>query len=184
MSKFLLLALKFTAIMFAPITVIGFAVSKREISGDQYVAALELFGNDSRSGAIEIFGADIQTVSTLLNFLGTWSLPVLIATCVLGIVGLSFSKDKLVAAIHICLGLFVSFAVWVIFLTRSRQAFTEEIGSAISDLSALVIAAYLSELSAGLLNLTGLLALFFGALALGFWVLANRRKASTRKALN
>ena len=184
MPRFLILALKFIAIVFTPIAALGFAVSKHEISGDQYAAVLEIFGNNSRPGAIEIFGANIQTVSSLLDVLGTWSLPVLIATCVLGIVGLSFSKDKLAAAIHICLGLFISFAVWVIFLTRSRQAFTEEIGSAISDLSALVIAAYLSELSAGLLNLTGLLALFFGALALGFWVLANRRKASTRKALN
>jgi len=184
MPKFLVLALKFLAIVFSPIAVIGFAVSKREISGDQYAAVLEMFGNDSRPGAIEIFGADIQTVSSLLDFLGTWSLPALVATVCLGLAGLMFSKDRLTSTLHICLGLFISFGIWAIFLTRSRQAFTESIGSAISDLSALVISVYLSELSAELLNLTGLIALVFGALTLGFWVLANRRKASTRKPLN
>lgn len=184
MSKFLLLALKFIAIVLAPIAVIGFSVSKREISGDQYVAALELFGNDSRSGAIEIFGADIQTVSTLLNFLGTWSLPAIMAIICLGIAMLVFSNDRLASTFHVCLGLFISFGIWAIVMTRSWQAFTESIGPAISDLSAFVISAYLSELSAGLLNLTGLLALFFGALALAFWALLNRRKASTRKPLN
>jgi hypothetical protein len=47
-------------------------------------------------------------------------------------------------------------------------------------LSGIVIAAYLSELSARLLNLIGLLALLFGALALIFWLAMNRRKAHSR----
>ncbi len=184
MSKFLLLALKFFAIVFAPIAVMGFAVSKREISGDQYAAVLEIFGNNSRPGAIEIFGADIQTISSLLDFLGTWSLPALVTIVCLGVARLVFSTDRLASTFHICLGLFISFGICAMLITRSQQAFTESIGSAISELSAVVISAYLSELSAGLLDLTGLLALFFGALTLGFWALINRRKASTRKALN
>jgi hypothetical protein len=184
MSKFFLLALKLIAIAFAPLAVIGFVISKREISGDQYAAVLEIFGNGSRSGAIEIFGADIQTVSSLLDFLGTWSLPALVAIVCLGVAGLVFTNDRLTSTFHISLGLFISFGVWAILITRSQQAFTEEIGPAISGLAAFVISAYLSELSAGLLNLTGLLALFFGALAMGFWVAVNRRKASTRKSLN
>lgn len=184
MSKFFLLAVKLIAIAFAPLAVIGFVVSKREISGDQYAAVLEIFGNGSRSGAIEIFGADIQTVSSLLDFLGTWSLPALVAIVCLGIARLVFSNDRLASTFHICLGLFISFGIWAMLITQSQQAFTEEIGPALSDLAALVISAYLSELSAGLLNLIGLLALFYGALALGFWASLNRRKASTRKPLN
>ena len=70
------------------------------------------------------------------------------------------------------------------FLSRSHEAFTEFIGSAISDLSALVMAAFLSELSAKLLNLTGLLALLFAALAFGFWLASNRRKVRGRNSLN
>lgn len=182
MSRFVLLALKFASIIFAPIAVIGFTVSKRAISGDQYAAVLELFGNDSQPGALEIFGADIQTVSSLLDFFGMWSLPVIVAIVLLGIAGLVLSQDKLRATWHICLGLFFSFGVWAYFLTR--LSFAESIGSAISDLSALVIAAYLAELSAELLNLTGLLALFFGALSFGCWLIVNRRKARARKALN
>lgn len=184
MSKFLLLSLKIIAIAFTPLAVIGFTVSKREITGDQYAAVLELFGNNSRPGAIEVFGADIQTVSSLLDVLGTWSLPALVAIVCLGVARLVFSNDRLASTFHICLGLFISFGVWAMFITRSQQAFTESIGPAISDLAALVISAYLSELSAGLLNITGLLALFFGTLALGFWALLNRRRASTRRPLN
>ena len=184
MPKFFLLTQKIIAIVFTPLAVIGFAISKRDISGDQYTAVLEIFGNETRPGAIEIFGADIQTISALLDFLGTWSLPALVAIICLGVARLVFSNDRLASTFHICLGLFISFGVWAILITRSQQAFTESIGSAISELSALVISAYLSELSTGLLNLTGLLALFFGALALGFWALLNRRKASTRKPLN
>jgi hypothetical protein len=97
---------------------------------------------------------------------------------------LALSKDKLRATWHICLGLFFSFGVWAVLLTRSRQAFTDLIGSEISDLSAIVIAAFLSELSARLMNLTGLLALLFGSLALLLWLLVNRRKAQSSKALN
>ena len=184
MSKFFLLAVKLIAIAFAPLAVIGFVISKREISGDQYAAVLEIFGNGSRSGAIEIFGADIQTVSSLLDILGTWSLPALVAIVCLGVAGLVFTNDRLTSTFHICLGMFISFGVWAILITRSQQAFTEEIGPAISGLAAFVISAYLSDLSAGLLNLTGLLALFFGVLAMGFWIAVNRRKASTRKSLN
>jgi hypothetical protein len=50
------------------------------------------------------------------------------------------------------------------------------LGSAISDLSAFVIATFLAELSAELLNLTGLLALLFGTLALVTWFIGKRRK--------
>jgi len=184
MPRFIVATLKFIAIVFTPIAVIGFAVSKRKISGDQYSAVLEIFGNDSRSGAIEIFGTNIQTISTLLDFFGTWSLPALVAMSLSGFIALYFSKDRLKSTWRICLGLFFSFGVWAVFLSRSHQAFTNSIGPAISDLSALVISAFVSELSAGLLSLTGLLALFFGALALGFWFLANRRKASSPESLN
>ena len=82
------------------------------------------------------------------------------------------------------LTLFFSFGIWALFLTQSRAAFTEFLSTSISDLSAVVIAAYLSELSAELLNLTGMLALLFGALGFGFWALAHRRKVSATKALN
>lgn len=184
MSKFLVAALKFVAIVFTPIAVIGFVISKHEISGDQYAAVLEILGNKSRPGAIQIFGADIQTISSLLDFFGTWSLPTLVAIAFLGVTALVFSKDRIASTWHICLGLFFSFGIWAIFLTQSRQVFTQSIGTTISDLSELVIAAFLSELSAGLLSLTGLLALFFGVLTLGFWFLANRRKASSLKSIN
>jgi hypothetical protein len=86
--------------------------------------------------------------------------------------------------LQICLGLFFSFGVWAVFLTRSRQAFEETIGSAISDLSALVIATFLSEVSSDLLNLTGFVAILFGSLALGLWIQINRRKATSSKANN
>lgn len=184
MPRFIVNLFKFIAIVFAPIAVIGFVVSKREISGNQYAAVLEVFGNGSVPGAIQIFGADIHTISSLLDFLGTWSLPVLIATAILGITGLVFSSERLVSTWHICLGMFFSFGVWAIFLSRSREAFAEFVGANISELSAQVIAAYLSELSAALLNLTGLLALLFGFLSFAFWVLAKRRTARSPKALN
>jgi hypothetical protein len=80
--------------------------------------------------------------------------------------------------------LFFSFGLWAVLLTRSQQTFAETIGSEISNLSGIVIAAYLSELSARLLNLIGQLALLFGALALIFWLAVNRRKARSSKALN
>ena len=184
MPKFIGNLLKAAAIVLTPIAVIGFVVSKRAISGDQYAAVLEIFGNSSRPGVIQIFGADIQTVATILNFFSAWSLPILAATVALGITGLIFSNDKLKAGLQICLGLFFSFGVWAVFLTRSRQAFEETIGSAISDLSALVIATFLSEVSSDLLNLTGFVAILFGSLALGLWIQINRRKATSSKANN
>lgn len=184
MPRFIGGALKLIAILLTPIAVIGFVISKRAISGDQYAAVLEIFGNGSRPGAVEIFGADIETISSILNFFSAWSLPILIATFVFGLVGLSFSNDKLKATWHFCLGLFFSFGVWAVFLTRSRQAFAETIALSISDLSALVIASYLSEVSAGLLNLTGFLAMLFGLLSFGFWIQLNRRKSTSGQAHN
>jgi len=184
MPRYLVATLKFIAIVFTPIAVIGFVISKRVISGDQYAAVLEIFGNESRPGAIEIFGADIQTISTLIKFFGTWSLPALAVFVFLEIAGLAVSKNRFVSAWHMCLGLFFSFGVWTIFLSKSLQAFTESVSPSVSDLSALVISVLVSELSAALLSLTGLLALFFGALALGFWFLANRRRSSATKSLN
>ena len=179
MPRFVAFTLKIIAIIFAPIAIVGLIVSKQTISGDQYVAVLEVLGSSTAPGAIEVFGADIQTLSSLLNFFQAWSLPALIAIVALGTIGLALSKDKLRATWHICLGLFFSFGIWAVLLTRSQQAFTDFIGSEISDLSGIVIATYLSELSAKLLNLIGLLALLFGALALVFWIAVNRRKASS-----
>jgi hypothetical protein len=184
MPRFIVLALKVIAIIFAPIAILGLIVSRQAVSGDQYVAVLEIIGTNSKPGAIEIFGADIQTVASLLNFFEAWSLPALIAMVALAIIGLALSEDKLRATWHICLGLFFSFGIWAAFLSQSRQAFTDVIGSEISDLSGIVIAAYLSELSAKLLNLIGLLALLFGALAFIFWIAVNRRKARSSYALN
>jgi len=184
MSRFLALILKLIAITLTPIAVIGFSISERAISGDQYVAALELFGNDSRPGAIQVFGSDISTILRVLNFFKTWSLPVLLAIFLIGIALVVVSKNRLASTWHLCLGLFISFGIWAVCLTRIRQTFNEIVGSAISGLSARVINAYLSKLCADLLNLTGLLALIFGAIALGFWVLANRRKVSASKRLN
>ena len=176
MPRIIVFSLKAIAILFIPIAVIGLVISRKEISGDQYVAVLEILGTASSPGAIEVFGADIQTVSALLNFLQVWSFPVLLTVGVLGFFGLIFSKDKLKATRHICLGLFFSFGIWAILLTRSNQAFNELLGSVISDLSAFVIATFLAELSAQLLNLTGLLALLFGTLAIVAWVIGKRRK--------
>lgn len=184
MPRFITIALKFGAIVLSPIALIGYVVSKRTISGDQYAAVLEIFGSENRPGVIKIFGADIQTISSILDFFNSWSLPILIATFVLGLAGLSFSKDKLSATWHFCLGLFFSFGVWAVFLTRSRQAFAETIGLSLTDLSALVIASYLSEVSAGLLNLTGFLSILFGLLAVGFWIQLNRRKSASGQANN
>ena len=177
MAKIFVFTLKALAIIFTPIAVIGFMVSRQVISGDQYAAVMEILGSENSPGAIEIFGADTQTISGLLDFLEAWSFPLLLLMGILGTLGLIFSKDKLEATFRICLGLFFSFGVWALFLSRSRQAFTEFIGSAISDLSASVMAAFLSELSAKLLNVTGLLALLFAALAFGFWLATNRRKS-------
>jgi hypothetical protein len=184
MPRLFAVTLKLVAVFFAPIAIIGLVIARQEVSGDQYVAVLEIVGSDSQPGVIEIFGADIQTLTSLLNFFQVWSLPSLIAIVVLGVMGLALSKDKLRATWHICLGLFFSFGVWAVLFTRSRQAFTDLIGSEISDLSAIVIAAYLSELSTRLMNLTGLLALLFGSLALLLWLPVNRRKAQSRTALN
>lgn len=177
MPRFVAFTLKIIAIIFTPIAIVGLIVSKQAVSGDQYVAVLEILGSSSAPGAIEVFGADIQTLSSLLDFFEAWSLPTLMAMVVLGIIGLALSRDKLRATWHICLGLFFSFGVWVLLLNRSQQAFTDSIGSELSGLSGIVIAAYLSELSAKLLNLIGLLSLLFGVLALLFWFALNRRKA-------
>jgi hypothetical protein len=177
-------ALKLIAIAFTPIALMGLVISKQAISGDQYAAVLEVFGNASRPGAIEVFGADIQTVSSLLDFFGAWSLPALVVIALLATSALALSNDRLRSSFLFCLGLFFSFGLWVIFLTQSNQRFSSYIGSAISDLSALVIAAYLSELSAELLNLIGLLTLVFGSLAIGFWLLLTRRKTISSKTLN
>lgn len=171
------MTLKLMAVLLAPITLIGYVIARQEVTGDQYVAVLELIGSSSQPGAIEIFGADMQTLTLILNFFQTWSLPALIAIVALGIIGLVLSNDKLRATWHIFLGLFFAFGLWAVLLTRSREAFTDFLGTEISDLSAIVIAAYLSELSAKLLNLTGLLALIFGVLALLTWLQANRRNA-------
>ena len=177
MAKFFVFTLKALAIIFTPIAVIGFVVSRQVISGDQYAAVMEILGSENSPGAIEIFGADTQTISALLDFLEAWSFPLLLLMGILGTLGLIFSKDKLEATFRICLGLFFSFGVWALLLSRSTKAFAEFIGSAISDLSALVMAAFLSELSAKLLNVTGLLALLCASLAFGFWLATNRRKS-------
>jgi len=179
MLKPLLASLKMIAILFTPVTIIGFEISRQEISGDQYAAALEVFGSETRPGAIEVFGVHIQTLSSLFDFFQSWSLNALVAVICLGIFGLALSGDRLKATWHFCLGLFVSFGIWAVFFTRSQRAFSEFIGSAVSDLSAQVIAKYLSDLSAKLLSLTGTLALLFGLLALILWALINRRKASS-----
>jgi hypothetical protein len=184
MPRFFAVTLKLIAVLLAPIAVIGLVVARQEVSGDQYVALLEIVGSDSQPGAIEIFGADIQTLASALNLFQAWSLPALIAIVALGMIGLVLSKDKLRATWHIFLGLFFSFGIWAALLARSRQGFTEFLGSEISDLSAIVIAAYLSELSTRLMNLTGLLALSFGSLALLLWLPVNRRKAQSSTALN
>lgn len=184
MPRFIAVTLKFIAVLLAPIALIGFVVARQEVTGDQYVAVLEIIGSSSQPGAIEIFGADMQTLTSILNFFQAWSLPALIAIVALGMIGLALSKDKLRATWHIFLGLFFSFGLWAVLLTRSRQAFTDFLGSEISDLSAIVIAAYLSDLSAKLLNLIGLLALLFGVLALLTWLPARRLKARSSKPLN
>lgn len=184
MPRLFIAFLKVVAVLFAPIALIGFVVARQEVSGNQYVAVLEIIGSDSQPGAIELFGADMQTLAAVLNFFQSWSLPALIAIVALGVIGLSLSKDKLRATSQVCLGMFFSFGLWAAFLSQSRQAFTNVIASEISSLSAIVIAAYLSDLSAKLLNLTGLLSLTFGALALVLWSVANRRKSRIGKALN
>lgn len=184
MPRFFAVTLKLLAVVLTPIALIGFVVARHEVSGDEYVAALEVIGTNSQPGAIEFFGADMQALASALNFLQEWSLPALIAIVALGIVGLALSKDKLRATWQICLGLFFSFGIWAILLSNSRKSFTEYIGPEISDLSATVLAAFVSDLSATLLNLTGLLALAFGALVLLFWMLMIRRKARSGKALN
>jgi hypothetical protein len=184
MPRVIAVTLKLIAVLLAPIALIGFVVARQEVTGDQYVAVLEIIGSSSQPGAIEIFGADMQTLTSILNFFQAWSLPALIAIVALGIIGLALSKDKLRATWHIFLGLFFSFGLWAVLLTRSRQAFTDFLGSEISDLSAIVIAAYLSDLSAKLLNLIGSLALLFGVLALLTWLPARRLKAQSSKPLN
>lgn len=184
MPRFLAGILKLIAIVFTPIAVMGLVISKRAITGDQYAASLEIFGNASRPGAVEIFGADIQTVSSLLDFFGAWSLPALVAFALLGISALALSNDRLRSSFQFCLGLFFSFGLWVILLTQSNQRFSIFAGGAISDLSALVIATYLAELRAELMNLLGLLTLVFGILAIGFWLLLTRRKTAPSKSLN
>jgi hypothetical protein len=184
MPRVIAVTLKLIAVLLTPIALIGFVVARQEVTGDQYVAVLEIIGSSSQPGAIEIFGADMQTLTSILNFFQAWSLPALIAIVALGMIGLALSKDKLRATWHIFLGLFFSFGLWAVLLTRSRQAFTDFLGSEISDLSAIVIAAYLSELSAKLLNLIGSLALLFGVLALLTWLPVRSRKAQSSKPLN
>lgn len=184
MTRLFVFILKALAIIFIPIAVIAFVISKQAISGDQYAAVMEILGSEARPGAMEILGADTQTIAALLDFFDSWSLAILLLVGVFGVLGLVFSKDKAAAAFRICLGLFFSFGIWTLLLSRSRQAFTEFIGSAISDLSAKVMAAFLSELSTKLLNLTGLLALLFATVTLGFWLASNRRKLRSQTTLN
>jgi len=184
MPRFVALALKVIAILFAPIAILGLVISRQEVTGDQYVAVLEIIGTNSKPGALEVFGADIQTVSSVLNFFQAWSLPALLLVIALGIIGLVFSRDKLRATSRVCLGMFFSFGFWAAFLSQTHQAFANSIESEISELSSVVIAAYISELSSKLFNLTGLLTLMFGALALAFWLVANGRKAQASNALN
>jgi hypothetical protein len=184
MPKIFAVTLKVIAVLFASIALIGFVGARQEVSGDQYVAVLEIIGSDTQPGAVEIFGADVQTLAAVLDFFQAWSLTLLIVIVALGIIGLSLSKDKLRAASQVCLGMFFTFGLWAALLTQSRQAFTNVVGSEISDLSSIVIAAYLSDLSSKLLNLTGLISLTFGALALTLWSVANSRRARARKALN
>ena len=116
MPRFVAFTLKIIAIVFAPIAIVGLIISKQAVSGDQYVAVLEILGSSSAPGAIEVFGADIQTLSSLLNFFEAWSLPALIAIIALGIIGLALSRDKLRATWHICLGLFFCFGQLGVFL--------------------------------------------------------------------
>ena len=184
MPSFIIVTIKLIVIIFAPIAFIGLEIARQEVSGDQYAAVLEIFGTNSRPGTLDLFGADIQTLASALNLFQVWSLPALIAIVALGVIGLAISADKLRATWHICLGLFFSFGLWATLITRSREAFTELIGSEISEISSVVMATYLSQLSATLLNLTGLLALSFGALALLLWFPVLRRKARDSKGLN
>lgn len=184
MPKLIVVALKTIAIIFTPIAIIGLVITKQVVSGDQYVAALEVLGSESSPGAIEVFGADIQTLSAMLNFFQSWSVPVLITIFLLGFGGLILSKNRIRAMWQVGLGLFFSFGLWAAFFTRSRQAFIEIIGTEISDLSAAVIATYLAEISARLFRLSGSLALGFGAIAMILWLVEHRRKAHPAKALN
>jgi len=184
MSRFLVGALKLIAIIFTPIAVMGLLITKRTVSGDQYAAVLEIFGNASRPGAIEIFGADIQTISSLLDFFGAWSLPTLVVISLLGLSALAVSNDRVQSSFHFCLGLFFSFGIWAALLTQSHQRFASIVGSDISDFAGVVITSYLAELSFEILNLVGLLTLVFGVLAIWFWLLLNRRKTRTSKTLN
>lgn len=184
MTRFFAFALKAIAIFFAPIAVAGFVVSRQAISGDQYAAVIEIIGTNEKPGAIQIFGLETSALSKLIDFLDAWSLPIMLAVGVLGILGLIFSGDKLRATFHVCAGLFVSFGAWALLFTRSSQAFTEFVGSQISDLSAMVMAAFLAELSAKLLNVSGQLALMFAGLAFGFWLASRRRKAHSENPFN
>jgi hypothetical protein len=184
MPRFVAVLLKALTVLLAPIALIGLVVSRQVISGNEYVAVLEIIGSESRPGAVEILGADIQTLAAVLNFFQAWSVPVLIAIVALGIIGLALSKDKLRATSQVCLGMFFSFGLWAAFISQSRQVVTDVIGTELTDLSSIVIAAYLSELSSKLLNLTGLLSLAFGALAIISWPMARRRKSRISEALN
>lgn len=132
MPRFIIDTIKLIVIIFAPIALIGLVIARQEVSGDQYAAVLEIVGTNSRPGTLDLFGADIQTLASVLSFLQLWSLPVLIAIVALGVIGLAISSDKLRATLHICLGLFFSFGLWATLITRSREAFTELIGSEIS----------------------------------------------------
>ena len=170
--------LNIVAVILAPIAFIGFVISQQIISGDQYVAVLEILGSSLQPGLIEVFGADIKTIAALLDFFETWSLPLLLAITAYGILGLIVSRYRVRASFQICLGLFFSFGFWAVLLSRSLEIFTKFMGEDISDLSALIIAQFLSELSSELLTLTGLLALVFGVLSFGFWAIGKRRKAA------
>jgi hypothetical protein len=172
--------LNIIAVILVPVAFVGFVTSQQVISGDQYVAVLEILGSSALPGLVEIFGADIKTVAAFLDFFETWSLPLLLTIAAYGIFGFTVSKDRVRASFQTCLGLFFSFGFWALLFSQALEIFTRFIGEDISDLSALIIAQFLTALSSKLLTLTGLLALVFGGLALGLWLIGNRRKARSR----
>jgi uncharacterized membrane protein len=170
--------LRAVTILVLPIAVISLIISRKAVTGNEYAAVVEILGTNNAPGAIQIFGADTQTISNILDWIDTWSLALLVSAIAIALAAFLLSNDRIRAGRQLSLGLFFTFGIWSVIINKSNDVFTAAIGDSISDLSAVVIATYLAALSQSLLNLIGGLALVFGIVALGLWLFGARRDAT------
>ncbi len=175
MKRTVALILKMLTILILPIAVVSLVISRKSVTGNEYAAVVEILGTGNKPGALQIFSADTQTVSNILDWMDTWSLALLVAVIALALTAFLLSKDRIRACRQLSLGLFFSFGISFLAINKSNDVFISAISDSVSDISAIVMATYLAALSNSLLNLIGGLALFFALTALAMWLVGSRR---------